>query len=122
MQAASTDNAMAVASSANLDTLNEEEEEGEGDEERKPVPVTAASAAKANGALRLDLGENSIFASSRAPEGGQPQDAVEAEQQPSPWQGLNAADMSLATLELLADWIMLGPQGSRLVAFRPQLL
>jgi hypothetical protein len=103
------------ASSAELGALEEEEEESE---------QAHGPAAAANGTAHLaeeDSTPASQGAASRGAEGNGtavsgPVAAAEnlpQAEQPSPWHGKDVLGISLATLELLADWLVHAPAPSR---------
>lgn len=109
------DSGPGLASSVDLDTLLEEEEAGE------DAASATAMPARPNGIPKLDLGAQSRLAECNAasvpPSGGgsAPVAGTAAVDAPSsqlddgkasPWHSASATDLSLATLELLAQWLV----------------
>lgn len=113
------DNGPGLASSVDLDTLREEEEEEE--EGGDDAASATAMPARANGTLEPGVGVQSLLedrsgsatvshsgggsvaaagAAMNAPDSHREADMA------SPWQSANATDLSLATLELLAEWLV----------------
>ena len=105
---AMADAAQGRCSSADLATL----EEGEESEEAH-VPGHGAPAAATNGSLQQEEGSPRRGGEGAESNGVVSRPAKAQEDQPSRWHGQDAVSISLATLELLAEWLMHAPGPSR---------